>query len=116
MGAVLIGGLALALTFAPAPLSVRADDHRGGHYDDDDEHDHDRALEAVQRGEVLPLEKVLAAVRTSVEGSIVRTKLKQKNGVWVYELKSIGRDGRMRKIRVDAKTAALLPDEHKDDD
>lgn len=111
----------LLSTLHAPPLLADDDDHgySGGGGDhgynrgDDEyeyEHDHDRAFQALKRGEVLSLEKVLAAVRSGIDGTIVHTRLKRKHGIWVYELKVLGRDGRMREIRVDAKTAKLLPD------
>ncbi len=103
----------MALSTLHAPPLLADDDEHGYHEDHDEykyEHDHDRALQALKRGEVLSLEKVLVAVRADIDGSIVHTKLKRKHGIWVYELKVLGRDGRLREIRVDAKTAKLLPD------
>jgi hypothetical protein len=109
LGTLIIGGLAVLLAGAHAP-PLLADDHNSRHYEDEEEHDHDRALEALKRGEVQPLEQVLTAVRSSVDGTIVRTRLERKRGAWVYELKVLGRDGRIHDIHVDARTASLLRD------
>jgi uncharacterized membrane protein YkoI len=110
---VVLGGLCFAFV-AMHPPPLLADHRRGGNHDGEDrDHDHDRALEAVQRGEVMPLEQVLMAVRAKIEGVVVRTKLEQENGGWVYELKVLDRDGRMREINVNAKTGELLnPEDH----
>jgi uncharacterized membrane protein YkoI len=116
LGTAFIGGLALLFSSLHAsPLLADDDDHGYYEHDDDEheyeyEHDHDRALQALKCGEVQPLEKVLAAIRSSIDGTIVRTKLERKRGVWVYKLKVLGRDGRMRQINVDAKTVKLLLD------
>lgn len=110
---VVLGGLCFAfVALHPAPLSADHWRWRGGHGHGRGGHDHrldhDRALEAVQRGEVMPLEQVLAAVRAKVDGVVVRTKLEQEDGVWVYELKVLDREGRMREIYVNAKTGELI--------
>lgn len=101
--AIIVVGVLTALTLAPVPLPLHADDHHARHGDD-----HNRALEALQRGEVIPLEKVLATLRATNDGSVVSTKLEREDGKWVYELKLIGRDGRLRKIYIDAKTGVVL--------
>lgn len=107
LGLVLAGAVAVAV-FAHFPQRLLADDHgRGGHREHDD-HDHDRALIAVQRGEVLPLEKVLATLSATEKGTVVGVKLVQDDGKWQYRMKMIGNDGRLRKIAIDAKTGAVL--------
>lgn len=82
---------------------VRAEDD--GH---DEESDHDKALHAVERGEILPLEQVLNAVRAEMPGDIIGLQLEKEHGVWVYEFKIVDPSGQMREIYVDAKTAQVL--------
>ena len=116
LGIALLGSLAVALSTLHAPPLLADDDDHGYHEDHDEyeyEHDHDRALQALKRGEVQPLEKVLAAVRSGIDGTIVHTRLKRKHGIWVYDLKVLGRDGRMRNIHINAKTAKLLPEKRR---
>jgi uncharacterized membrane protein YkoI len=76
--------------------------------DDDEESDHDRALGAVHRGEVLPLEQMLAAIRSQIQGEIVGLELEREDGAWIYEFKVIDPSGRFVKIDADAKTGKIL--------
>jgi uncharacterized membrane protein YkoI len=96
-------------------LFAASSGHAGEH---DDAHDvvldHDQARQALVRGEIAPLEKVLAAVRSEIDGDFVGAELEIEFGVWVYDLKFIDRNGVLRKIHVNAKTAKILShDMHK---
>lgn len=70
--------------------------------------DQDLARQALMRGEIQPLEKVLAAARPEIDGEFVGAELEVEYGVWVYDIKFIDRSGMMRNIHVDAKTAELI--------
>lgn len=76
--------------------------------DDRHDHDHDRARAAVQAGEVLPLRQVLEALRRTEPGEVLEVELEQDAGRWVYELKLLRPDGTLRRLKVDARTAAVL--------
>jgi uncharacterized membrane protein YkoI len=106
----ILGSVLLAFVCIGSSVSLYADDHREHHKhgEEDEEYDHDRALEAVRRGEVIPLEKVLASLRVTENGTVVSTKLEHEGDKWIYEFKMIGQDGRLRKICVDAHTGAVL--------
>jgi uncharacterized membrane protein YkoI len=95
--------LAALLTQGPgtAPLPAIADD-RGG------EHDHERARRAVERGEILPLDTVLTAVRATIAGEIVDIELEREHGRWIYEVKVIDRAGRLVEVYADAATATVV--------
>ena len=73
-----------------------------------EEHDEDRARAAVQSGEVLPLEQVLAQLKGGVTGEISSIELEKEDGIWVYEFKVISPQGRMMEVSVDAKTGKLI--------
>jgi uncharacterized membrane protein YkoI len=93
----ILGAMALiALLAAPA----RADE--------DEKHDHDRARRALERGEVLPLERILALVRAQVRGEVVGVELEREHGAWVYEVRVIDAMGRRLDVRVDAAKGAIL--------
>lgn len=76
--------------------------------DDDDKHDHDRARRALERGEVLPLERILAVVRARVPGEVVRVELERDDGKWIYEVRVIDAAGRRVEIEVDAARGVIL--------
>jgi uncharacterized membrane protein YkoI len=73
-----------------------------------EDHDEDRARAAVQRGEILPLEQVLAGLKSGVTGEISGVELEKEHGIWVYEFKIISPRGRMMEVSVDAKTGKLI--------
>jgi uncharacterized membrane protein YkoI len=75
---------------------------------DKDEHDHDRARRARERGEVLPLDRILDVVRARVPGEIVRVELEREGGIWVYEVRVIDAYGRRVEVYVDAAKAVVL--------
>lgn len=94
----LTAGLLLGLSVTPA---VHADD------------DHDRARAAVASGQVLPLRKVLEALeRQQGAGQpapqVLEVELEERRGRWHYEIKLLQADGRVTKIRLDARTAEPL--------
>ncbi|MCE4557720.1 PepSY domain-containing protein [Roseateles cellulosilyticus] len=74
----------------------------------DDRRDHDRARAAVKAGEVLPLQEVLEKVQRSHPGEVLDVELERQDGRWVYELKLLQSGGRLLRLDVDAKTAAVL--------
>lgn len=70
--------------------------------------DHDRARAALERGEVRPLDEILAAAAAEVPGEVVELELEREHGRWVYELKVIAPDGRVLEVMVDAASARVL--------
>ena len=69
--------------------------------------DEDRARQALERGEILPLDQVIARLRDAVPGEVSGVELEKENGIWVYEFKVISAAGRMNEVRIDAKTGKL---------
>ena len=102
---------ALSLTFAlaiaagavvaPAPA-----DEDGRH--ERAEHDHDRAEQARARGEIRPLQDILALVRNRFSGDVAQIELERDHGVWMYEFKLIDGAGRLVGVKVDARTGAVI--------
>lgn len=70
--------------------------------------DQDRALQAVQSGEILPLRKVLERLEKELPGQVLEVELEREHGQWVYELKLLQRDGRLLKLQLDARDASIL--------
>lgn len=67
-------------------------------------HDEDEARRALENGEIVPLERVMATLHDAVPGEVSGLELEKENGIWIYEFKIISPDGQMLKVRVDAKT------------
>lgn len=102
--AVVIGAHIFALGALLAITSA------GAH--DGDKHrktqDHDTALSALSRGEIVRLEIVLAAVKTAVPGEVVGVELRRRQGNWLYELKVLSPEGVAMHVLVDARTGQVL--------
>ncbi|MCP4735342.1 MAG: peptidase, partial [Bosea sp.] len=47
----------------------------------------DEARAALERGEIKPLDQVLAAARATTPGDVIAVKLKWKKKAWIYSLK-----------------------------
>ncbi len=74
------------------------------------EHDHDRARRAVQAGEVLPLQELLARLARRQPGQVMEVELEREAGRWVYEIKLLKPDGRLIKLQLDARDGSPLRD------
>jgi len=70
--------------------------------------DHDIARQALERGEILPLEKVLGEVRKAAPGEVIQVELERKHGGWIYEIKVILPGGALVEVHADAGTARIL--------
>ena len=70
--------------------------------------DHEAARRALKLGETKPLEQILAGVRTNLPGDIVSVKIERDGRTIDYELRVLDRDGRMRRVSVDAKSGRIL--------
>lgn len=78
--------------------------------------DQERARAALERGEIRPLDQVLAAVRTAVPGDVVSVELKRKKERWYYKLKVLAANGKRREVKIDAKTLVVFDQDDDDDD
>jgi len=82
------------------------------------ESDHDRARQALEAGEVLPLGTVLERVGRDHPGQVLDVELElDKHGGaarWVYELKLLRKDGALVKLEVDARTGTVISRKRKD--
>jgi uncharacterized membrane protein YkoI len=76
--------------------------------DDGDAREHDAIRSALQRGEVLPLAKILAIAQEKVPGDVIEVELESKREALVYEIKVLTQSGRVREVKIDARTGAVL--------
>lgn len=98
-----LGWATAALAFAMAAGSAWA-----GSGDAPGERDHDRALRAVQAGEVMPLPQLLERLGRSHPGQVMEVELEYERGRWIYEIRLLRPDGQLSKLMFDAKTGDLL--------
>lgn len=75
---------------------------------------HQEARRLVQQGRVLPLAEILERAGSKASGDLLEVELEFDDGAYVYELKILGPDGKVREIEVDAPTGRILDIE--DDD
>lgn len=74
----------------------------------DDGQDHERARDALARGEVLPLGTVLERVSRSHPGEVMAVELEREDGRWIYELKILRPDGALGRVRADARSGEVI--------
>lgn len=76
---------------------------------DDDEHDIEGAIEA---GEVMPLDRLVARIGQDVDGRVLKVELDRETDdgrpEWIYEAKVLTPEGHVLKLEYDAKTLELL--------
>jgi hypothetical protein len=85
----------------PAPVAPSADQRTRPT-------DADKALSGVRRGEMLPLEKILAGVQSRFPGEVIGVELSENDGVPEYEIKILSAGGRVLEIEVDPRTGSIL--------
>ncbi|WP_422900634.1 PepSY domain-containing protein [Propionivibrio sp.] len=71
--------------------------------------DHDRARQALEAGEILPLKTVLEKVGRDTPGQVMEVELERDKGRWVYEIKLLRPGGSLVKLKVDARDGAVIP-------
>jgi uncharacterized membrane protein YkoI len=70
--------------------------------------DHDRARDAVQAGQVLPLKTVLERLEREHPGQVLEVELERDDGRWIYDVKLLQAGGRLVKLELDAASGAVL--------
>ena len=73
--------------------------------------DHDKAIKAVNEGEILPLDEILVKVNQEYAGRIISINLKDsEKGLfgWVYDIMIIEPGNKVKQLRVDAGTSTIL--------
>ncbi len=73
-----------------------------------DDDDHEAALAALQRGEILPLGRILSIVSRNVAGDVIDVELERDHGVWQYEVKVLTSTGRVREVKLRAQDGVVL--------
>lgn len=74
----------------------------------DEKKEHEVVREALQRGEVLPLVKILAIANQRVPGDVIEVELEDEHGALVYEIKILTGNGRVREVKIDARNGNVV--------
>ena len=73
-----------------------------------DREDQGEALALLQRGEILPLGKVLPIVQQQVPGDVIEVELDHDDDHgWEYEIKVLTANGRVRELKLDARNGMV---------
>jgi uncharacterized membrane protein YkoI len=70
--------------------------------------DQDRAREAVQSGQVKPLNQILKAVRKQYKGEVLDAQLLDLGGTWIYRVRILTRDGQVLDVGVDGQSGQII--------
>ena len=70
--------------------------------------DQDKARQALQAGQVMPLRQILDRVEREQPGQVLEVELEQEEGQWLYEIKLLRADGSLAKLKVDARDGRIL--------
>ena len=64
--------------------------------------------DAVARGEIMPLPRILAIAEKKVPGDVLKVELEQEPWGIKYEVKIITSSGRIREVELNARTGAFI--------
>jgi uncharacterized membrane protein YkoI len=76
----------------------------------------DRALAALQRGEIRPLVELIPIIEADLGGQLVEIELERRGATWVYEAEVLGTNGLRLERDYDAATGAALGKPVREDD
>ena len=99
----------VAATLLASLTPVLADDgHKLNSSRDDEQEQRDIILDAVRRGQILPLPKLREVVLRRWPGELVALKVDRDDGRIRYEFRILRPDGRLTEIEVDAADGSVL--------
>jgi uncharacterized membrane protein YkoI len=104
--------LTVALTVAAAGFAIADSD---GDRDDGRHEAAERASRGAESGELVPLARIVAILRSKFAGQIVATEFESKGGRPYYEFHLLAEDGRLTEVKVDASNGRILGREPDDD-
>ena len=70
--------------------------------------DQERARNAFERGEIMPIMDILALALQHLPGDVVEVELEIEDEYISYEIDILTATGRVREIEIDARTGAVL--------
>lgn len=72
------------------------------------------AKRLLSEGRIRPLTEIVEAVRKQIPGELIEVELEIEEGIYVYDVKLLGPNGRVQEVETDAATGKILKVE--DDD
>ncbi|TWI03060.1 peptidase YpeB-like protein [Luteimonas cucumeris] len=72
-----------------------------------DDHDHVEARALLERGEILPLGRILPIAQKRVPGDVIEVELDHGKHGWEYEVKVLTATGRVREVKLNAATGTI---------
>ena len=100
MKQTLVLALGLALAFSLADVAAARSRDRND--------DQDLARQELQRGNVLPISRILQLVAQYVPGDVVEVQLDERRGRLEYEIRVLTPMGQVRELRLDARTGEFV--------
>ncbi|MBI1621203.1 PepSY domain-containing protein [Aquamicrobium zhengzhouense] len=70
--------------------------------------DHDRARRALERGQILPLSRIIEIARKDTPGKIIDVELDDDDDRFVYEIELLDSRGRVIEMKLDAANGRVL--------
>lgn len=72
--------------------------------------DHDRARQALESRQILPLRSILERVEKTYPGQVIDVEFEQDKdrGPWIYEIKLLRSGGSLIKLKVDARDGTII--------
>ena len=80
-----------------------------GFSDDSNEREQDEVREGLRRGTIMPLSRILTVAARHAPGDVIKIELEHDDeGALIYNIKVLGKDGQVRKLKIDARTGVVL--------
>ncbi|MFP5508586.1 MAG: PepSY domain-containing protein [Alphaproteobacteria bacterium] len=98
-----LGMATLVVVAAPALADKKKDDH-------------ERARQALERGEIMALSRILDIAEAESDGRVIEVELDREDGRWIYELELLTPDGRLLELEIDAARGEILERDYDDGD
>jgi len=73
------------------------------------------AARLAQNGDILPLEQILQHVQAVQPGKVIEAEFEHDRGRYIYEVEVLDNKGVVWKLKLDAKTGALIGAKQEDD-
>jgi len=73
--------------------------------------DHDVAYNLLQKGEILPLEKILQINHDNMPGKVLEVELERENKQLIYEIEVLNEQGVVWEYKIKAKTGKIIQKE-----